>query len=255
MHQESSRNSMDAKSRLKRLRDNLFGLRKIQESVSLIYGVYKDVQFIKSLLLKTNADNLNALFDVVYETNMWGSGSGSGSNENLCKGYVAFLQEFFKAHNITSIVDAGCGDWQFSKNIDFSGITYQGFDVASFVIKANTPLYSTQNITFHHYDGDFNKLPSADLLLCKDVLQHLPIAKIKEFIGILPRYKYALITNDIGKNNNTEILPTQGRTLDLREEPFYLDCSIVFEIQENHQNWGIESKPVMLWVNPSNAIL
>lgn len=209
------------------------------------------MQFIKNLLLKQSANNLNTLFDVVYETNYWGSGSGSGSNENLCRDYVAFLQEFFKAHNITSIVDAGCGDWQFSKNIDFSGITYQGFDVASFVINANTPRYSKDNISFHLYDGDFSKLPSADLLICKDVLQHLPIAKIKEFITILPRFKYALITNDIGTNNNTEILPTQGRTLDLREDPFYLDCSIVFEIQENcPKSWGIKSKPVMLWENP-----
>ena len=209
------------------------------------------MQFIKNLLLKQSANNLNTLFDVVYETNYWGSGSGSGSNENLCRDYVAFLQEFFKAHNITSIVDAGCGDWQFSKNIDFSGITYQGFDVASFVINANTPRYSKDNISFHLYDGDFSKLPSADLLICKDVLQHLPIAKIKEFITILPRFKYALITNDIGTNNNTEILPTQGRTLDLREDPFYLDCSIVFEIQENcPKSWGIKSKPVMLWKNP-----
>ena len=209
------------------------------------------MQFIKNLLLKQSANNLNTLFDVVYETNYWGSGSGSGSNENLCRDYVAFLQEFFKTHNITSIVDAGCGDWQFSKNIDFSGITYQGFDVASFVINANTPRYSKDNISFHLYDGDFSKLPSADLLICKDVLQHLPIAKIKEFITILPRFKYALITNDIGTNNNTEILPTQGRTLDLREDPFYLDCSIVFEIQENcPKSWGIKSKPVMLWKNP-----
>ncbi|WP_394953714.1 methyltransferase [uncultured Helicobacter sp.] len=209
------------------------------------------MQFIKNLLLKQSANNLNTLFDVVYETNYWGSGSGSGSNENLCRDYVAFLQEFFKTHNITSIVDAGCGDWQFSKNIDFSGITYQGFDVASFVINANTPRYSKDNISFHLYDGDFSKLPSADLLICKDVLQHLPIAKIKEFITILPRFKYALITNDIGANNNTEILPTQGRTLDLREDPFNLDCSIVFEIQENcPKSWGIKSKPVMLWKNP-----
>lgn len=210
-----------------------------------------DVQFIKSLLLKQSS--LNTLFDVVYETNYWGSGSGSGSDANLCRGYVAFLQEFFKTHHITSVVDAGCGDWQFSKNIDFSGITYQGFDVASFVINANTPLYSKENISFHLYDGDFGKLPSADLLLCKDVLQHLPLAKIEEFIAILPRFKYALITNDIGAHNNTEILPTQGRTLDLREEPFHLKCSIVFEIQENHpKSWGIESKPVMLWENPNN---
>ena len=233
---------MNLKKTLKNFRNKLLGGGS---------ATHSEVQFIKNLLLKQSANNLNTLFDVVYETNYWGSGSGSGSNENLCQGYVAFLQEFFKTYHIKSIVDAGCGDWQFSKNIDFSGITYQGFDVASFVINANTPRYSKDNISFHLYDGDFSKLPSADLLICKDVLQHLPIAKIQEFITILPRFKYALITNDIGTNNNTEILPTQGRTLDLREDPFYLDCSIVFEIQENcPKSWGIKSKPVMLWKNP-----
>lgn len=182
---------------------------------------------------------------------MWGNGSGSGSDENLCRDYVAFLQEFFRTHNITSIVDAGCGDWQFSKNIDFSGISYQGFDVASFVIEANNAKYRKDNITFTHYDGDFSKLPSADLLICKDVLQHLPNAKIQEFLTILPRYKFALITNDIGENLNTEILPTQWRLLDLSLPPFNLKCQEVFEIKNSHDPSSGIRKITILWENPS----
>ena len=213
------------------------------------------MRFIRTLLLKQNAKNLNTLFDVVYETNWWGNGSGSGSNENLCKGYVAFLQDFFKQHSITSVVDAGCGDWQFSKNIDFSGITYYGYDVAQSVIEANTKAYTKENISFTLYDGDFSKLPSADLILCKDVLQHLPNTHIQAFIDNLYKYKYALITNDIGQCVNENILPTQGRNIDLRCAPFNLECKIVFEIQENHpQNWGISSKPTMLWINPNNSL-
>ncbi|WP_210647661.1 class I SAM-dependent methyltransferase, partial [Helicobacter bilis] len=217
-------------------------------------SLVNDVKFIRSLLLRQNADNLNVLFDVVYETNMWGNGSGSGSCEKLCKNYVVFLQDFFKKYNITSIVDAGCGDWQFSKNIDFSGIKYHGYDVASQVIKNNTSKYSKDNVVFHLYDGDFSKLPAADLLLCKDVLQHPTNAKIQSFIDNLYKFKYALITNDIGEHCNYDILTTECRNLDLRLAPFFLDCKIVFEIQENHpQEWGIASKPTMLWVNPNSC--
>ncbi|WP_114996789.1 methyltransferase [Helicobacter fennelliae] len=209
--------------------------------------ILSKTRFIHQLLLETNTNNLNALFNVVYKTNQWGNGSGSGSDENLCANYVAYLQDFFRTHHIKSVVDVGCGDWQFSKNIDFSGIEYKGFDVASVVINSNNAKYHKQNITFTHYNGDFNVLPSADLLLCKDVLQHLPNAKIKEFLTILPRYKFALITNDLGENPNMEILPTQWRTLDLSLPPFNLKCKKVFEFDEPHRN---ECKITILWENP-----
>ncbi|OHU82434.1 hypothetical protein BKN38_07185 [Helicobacter sp. CLO-3] len=238
---------MGMKQKLKNFRDRLLGGGGVAHIAS-------EVHFIKNLLLKQNENNLGALFDTIYEANMWGNGSGSGSNEILCKDYVAFLQDFFKKHDIKSVVDAGCGDWQFSKNIDFSGIDYKGFDVASFVIKANNAKYQKPNVTFTQYNGDFTTLPSADLLLCKDVLQHLPNAKIQEFVSILPKFKYALITNDMGDKNNNDILPTYGRTLDLRAEPFNVPLEIVFKIQESAE-WmkaNNVTKITMLWVNPNN---
>lgn len=208
------------------------------------------MQFIKALLIKQNEKDLTRLFDVVYENNYWGNGSGSGSDELLCADYVRFLQDFFIKHKISSVTDAGCGDWQFSKNIRFDGMIYRGFDVSSFVIAANSAKYAKENVSFELYDGDFSKLASADLLICKDVLQHLPNAKVHEFIANLPRFKYALITNDIGSyKTNQDILPTEYRNLDLRLAPFNLKCEKVFEIQEGFQSSGTESKSVFLWSN------
>lgn len=142
---------------------------------------------------------------------------------------------------ISSVVDVGCGDWQFSKNIDFSNIYYTGYDVASFVINANNAKYAKDNITFEHYDGDFSQIKSADLLLCKDVLQHLPTSKIHEFISILPKFKYALITNDnankqIANFENKQIAPGQYRPLDLRKAPFNLNLEPVFMITRSLPN-------------------
>lgn len=201
--------------------------------------------FTKELLVNMNKDNLNSYFDTIYKTGAWVNGSGDGSDENLCAGYVAFLQDFFKRHNIKSIVDCGCGDWQFSKNIDFSGIDYKGFDVANFVIERNNATYKKDNVNFSLYNGDFSLLPSADLLLCKDVLQHLPNAKIQEFIDNLHKFKFALITNDIGKSVNVDIV-MGCRSIDLRQEPFNLHCELVFTIARMPKAPDIG---VMLWIN------
>lgn len=99
--------------------------------IALLKG---EIVLLKNILLDQSNNKLTQVFNTIYETNAWGYGSGSGSNENLCKGYVQFLQQFFQRNNIKSIVDIGCGDWQFSKNINFDGILYKGYDVASFVV-------------------------------------------------------------------------------------------------------------------------
>ena len=208
------------------------------------------VAFASELLKQSNADNLNAIFNTIYKTNSCGKGSGPGSDAAVCADYVAFLQDFFKRHKIKSIVDCGCGDWQFSQNIDFTGIDYKGFDVANFVIERNLATYKRENVNFALYDGDFRKLPSADLLICKDVLQHLPNAKIQDFISILDRFKFALITNDIGENVNADILAGDYRRLDLRQPPFNLNLKIMFNFLDPHAN----NKAVMLWENPKTRV-
>ncbi len=214
------------------------GFSQLENSINTInhniLALHRQLNFIQTLLLKNSS--LNAIFDSIYETNLWGNGSGSGSKETLNQGYVAFLQNFMRESLISSLVDVGCGDWQFSKNIDFSNIYYTGYDVASFVINANNAKYAKDNITFEHYDGDFSQIKSADLLLCKDVLQHLPTSKIHEFISILPKFKYALITNDIANKQianfeNKQIAPGQYRPLDLRKAPFNLNLEPVFMIK------------------------
>ena len=55
----------------------------------------------------------------------------------------------------------GCGDWQFSKLIDWSGIDYHGFDVAPVVISNNVDQFASDNVSFSHYSGNADELPAA----------------------------------------------------------------------------------------------
>jgi hypothetical protein len=89
------------------------------------------------------------------------------------------------------------------------------------VIEVVRKQYSSDRVRF--VVGNITEpLPAADLLLCKDVLQHLPIALIQRFIAnnLQPgKYKWAILTNDQGPDN-ADIEPGDYRTIDLRKPPF-----------------------------------
>ncbi|MDB5876153.1 MAG: class SAM-dependent methyltransferase [Ramlibacter sp.] len=169
-------------------------------------------------------------FDAIYAANEWKHGSGEGSLPKNSVEYMSFLQTFLAERQIKSVVDMGSGDWQFSKHLDWTSIRYIGFDVAATVIARNQELYSKDNVTFCHYSGEPAELPSADLLIAKDVLQHLPNAGVTSFLQNLERFKYVLVTNCInphGKTMNHDIDLGGFRYLDIRLPPFDIKATEV----------------------------
>jgi SAM-dependent methyltransferase len=175
-------------------------------------------------------------FAEIYANNEWGHGSGEGSLEIHTRGYRNFLQNFLKEKRIGSVVDMGCGDWQFSRHIDWSGVRYQGFDVVPAVIAANHAQFGKPNVSFQLYSGQPAELPAADLLIAKDVLQHLPHQTVFEFLAGLSRFKYALLTNCVnpkGETDNIDIAAGEFRYLDLRKPPFNLTATQVYGFSKN----------------------
>ena len=101
-----------------------------------------------------------------------------------------------------SVVDYGCGDWAFSRKIDWQGATYTGLEIVSDLVTRNQRLYGRAGVRFAVTPESPEALPAGDLLVAKDVLQHLPNHDIHRFLTeVVVRYRYALITNDIGVPN------------------------------------------------------
>ena len=173
-------------------------------------------------------------FKDIYDNDKWGHGSGVGSHLKNVKNYMSFLEEFLQNNNIRSVVDAGCGDWQFSKSINWSNVNYKGFDIVDSVVESNIKNFSGKYVSFEIYNGNPDDLPSADLLIVKDVLQHLPHMDIHKFINNFSKYKYCLITNCInphGKTINLNINRGDFTFLDLRLDPFELNVREVFSFE------------------------
>jgi SAM-dependent methyltransferase len=171
--------------------------------------------------------SLSDTFNGIYAKGDWGKDgtgkgtSGTGSTLEVTKEYRAYVEDFIKKRGVTSVVDAGCGDWEFSSAMDWGNASYLGVDIASDVIVADRKKYEKSNIKFQV--GDITEdLPTADLLISKDVLQHLSNELIHKFIRNNLRkgkYKWVILTND-RSSENRDIKPGEYRLIDLSAPPF-----------------------------------
>jgi SAM-dependent methyltransferase len=189
-----------------------------------------------------------AIFEDIYRSGAWGTGSGSGSSEAVTRPYRLFLQDFLRRRAIRSVVDVGCGDWQFSSHVDWSGVRYLGIDVSATAL-ASSRRFEGPNVAFREGDARVDELPEADLLIAKDVLQHWSNDDIQGFLPRLERFRYALITNGfpptrLYKTNLPKKAGAGYRPIDLSADPFRLEGRYVLEWQ------GDEPKRVFLWARP-----
>ncbi len=174
--------------------------------------------------------SLEQVFDDIYARSRWGTNGGdagtSGFGSTLASTvmYRTFLEHFMKELGIKSVVDAGCGDWEFSQAIDWSGIDYKGYDIVASVIESDRARFGKPNIQFFAANIVDADLPPADLLIVKHVLQHLPNAAVTKFLAQLPKYKHVLIVDSVNagtlSGKNTDIAAGGFRELDVTRPPF-----------------------------------
>lgn len=194
--------------------------------------------------------NAKAAFAAIYKEATWGTNgegvgtSGTGSTVASTLIYRTFLQQFLKENDIRSVVDAGCGDWEFSQAIDWTGIDYKGYDIVESVIESNKKNHSKPNIQFFSANIVDTELPPADLLISKHVLQHMPTTDVEKFVKQMKKYKHVLFTNGVHPLNlsaqNTDISPGGYRELDLMSPPFNIPGVKVLTYWDGHHMHQVE---------------
>lgn len=184
------------------------------------------------------------VFDHIYKNNIWGQGSGNGSIPANTEDYRTFITNFIRTNRIRSVLDVGCGDWQIGRLMDWSNVNYTGVDV-SFVVLENTKQYARPGVQFMLADAVADPLPSADLLIMKDVIQHWSNSDILKFLPKLQGFRRALITNGFpsqwAHRINQDIPAGMFRPVDLTLDPFKIRGSYIYWYN------GGEPKGVFLW--------
>lgn len=203
-------------------------------------------------------------FTKIYESHEWQgeSLSGPGSDGERTVEFRRYLAKLLVERKIRKVVDFGCGDWSYSKLVDWSGIDYLGVDVVPSVIERNQKRFGQENINFTCMEPSQQELPDADLFLSKEVLQHLPSATVLEVLGAAKAFKYALLVNDTAHQvrgdwrkfwrwddvceTNVDIPVGSYRLLSLRDPPFSLKAKQVL-IYENVYEGMRWTKEVLLY--------
>ncbi len=139
------------------------------------------------------------VFTDIYENNLWGgqtgefcSGEGSGLKSNVV--YCQYVKDFIARNDIKRVLDIGCGDFQVSCNIVDPGFDYIGIDVVEPLIKRNQQEFGNQHISFKCLDVTRDELPKADLILIREVLQHLSNQQISAILANIKNVPFAIIT-------------------------------------------------------------
>ena len=191
--------------------------------------------------MKSRGTNLQKYFSDIYLQNSFeGDDSKSGPGSNLAQTETIREQipQLLRNLGIKSLCDVPCGDFNWMKLLNFSGITYVGHDIAPDLIanlksnfESETRSFSVLNLV--------DEIPAKyDLIFCRDLLVHL---SFRDALSALDNIKksnstYLLTTSfpEHFKNQNIKYSPDYvgWYPINLELEPFNLPNPIL-TINEN----------------------
>jgi SAM-dependent methyltransferase len=172
-------------------------------------------------------------FTDIYRKNSWfgsESASGQGSTLKATEPLRRELLEVISDLKISSLLDAGCGDFNWMKEVELGMVDYTGVDVVdNEVIAQNVALYGSKNRHFFVADVTHDDLPRVDLILCRDVLTHLPNKKVLLALRQFQRSgsTYLMTSTHPHLTENADTFTGGYRELNLERPPFNLPAPLM----------------------------
>lgn len=197
--------------------------------------------------------NIEKVFTTIYDNNQWNSlesKSGPGSEVKNNLKLLDILKNFVAEHQIKSILDLGCGDFNWMRHFDFNLIeTYLGIDVVDSEIQNNNDNYSSSKIKFEHNNIIDYQIKQFDIIICKDVLVHLSYNDSLQILDNIKKSKSKFLLSTSFENFiNKDIVAGHWRPINLIDEPFNLgDPSIYYPNIEN-RNDEYNNKGIGIWI-------
>jgi len=182
--------------------------------------------------------NEKEIFTDIYNNNYWGSEesiSGPGSTLDATKYIRDELLTLFKKYEIKSVLDIPCGDFNWMKFVDFSGINYVGADIVKELVEKN--LKENPETKFVEMNLLEDNIPKFDLIFCRDCLFHFSFDDIKKALCNIKKSgsKYILTTSFNWKSiENIDIKMGEWRRLNLQLEPLNLPSPLDFIVEGSY---------------------
>lgn len=164
------------------------------------------------------------VFTRILNNKTWGhseSLSGSGSSLKNTRNIIQELPKLLAHYKIRRMTDIPCGDFNWMKEVNLTGVDYIGGDIVDALIEKNRNI-ERNGIKFDIIDLLNDKLPDVDLILTRDCLVHLSYEDIITAIRNIMRSDatWLLTTTFPGREKNIDILTGKWRPLNLEIAPF-----------------------------------
>lgn len=201
------------------------------------------------------------IFTTIFHTNHWNSEeslSGPGAEMRQTREVRKALPKIFKQFSIRSLLDIGCGDFNWMKIVDLSELDrYIGVDIVNELITLNTTRYVNEKKKFIELDVVNNPLPRADLVFCRNCFVHLSNDDIYMALNNIKKSRstFLLTTTYIREKANTDTKQGKWRPINFNIKPFNFPPFIEYintdfgDGEKNHPGngmafWRVSDLPV-----------
>ncbi|GAA4318385.1 class I SAM-dependent methyltransferase [Pontixanthobacter gangjinensis] len=178
----------------------------------------------------------------VYSKNLWGGNksefySGIGSHHpEIIEPYIEKVTSFLRSfENPPVVCDLGCGDFNVGKELlDYAG-KYIAVDIVEPLIRHNSENFSRENLEFRCLDIAKDELPTGDIAILRQVLQHLSNTEIQSILKKLRDFKYLILTEHLPEADfipNMDIISGQGSRLKKQSGVDLLVPPFLWEVKE-----------------------
>lgn len=179
------------------------------------------------------------VFTDIYVNNRWGGEpeefcSGSGTvNTEVVSAYVTAVTKWLRSNggDQLDVVDLGCGDFRVGSQLVRHCKSYTGVDVVKPLIDQHEKRHGSERVRFRHLNIVEDDLPTGDVCLIRQVLQHLSNVEIAAVLKKTSRFKWTIVTEhqptdveaaipNIDKAHGADIRLVAGSGVFLDKPPF-----------------------------------
>lgn len=197
--------------------------------------------------------SLRAIFTDIYNENYWqGTESVSGKHASLAatRNMRHELHKLWDELRILSIFDAGCGDYYWMQTCDMKQRTYIGGDIVSAMIEKNRSYYADAQHCFLCLDISVDAIPRTDLILCRNVLDHVDARTACKILRNLKASgsTFLLLTTHIHDERNHTVQSGDYFPYNMTLPPFNLPAPLA-SIDDDALQKSNEGKQILgLWL-------
>lgn len=195
---------------------------------------------------------IRSAFTDHYRLQGWGGGetaSGPGSTLARTASLREQLPALFPELGVRTVLDAGCGDFNWFRAMEAPLDLYIGTDVVEDLVADNQRRYGDERRTFLALDVTRDALPEVDLILCRDCLVHL---KHRQILAALENFaasgsRYLLATTFPSRSANVDAPLGGWRPVNLQLPPFGLPQPERLLVESGVEDERYADKALGLW--------